>query len=71
MASEAPSSQARSPSQAYRTHQGSETRWALGLETMDASFWDVIVDEISPPTLSLFEPRLPSHDVIPEEEAYT
>lgn len=32
-----------------------------------ASFWDVTVDEISPPTLSLFEPRPPSHDVIPEE----
>lgn len=32
-----------------------------------ASFWDVTVDEISPTTLSLFEPRPPSHDVIPEE----
>lgn len=36
-----------------------------------ASFWDVTVDEISPPTLSLFEPRPPSHDVITEEEACT
>lgn len=66
VASQAPFAQPRPPSQAYRTHQGSESGWALGPETMPP-FGDVTVDEISPPALSLFEPRPPSHDVIPEE----
>ncbi|XP_011852411.1 PREDICTED: protein shisa-7 [Mandrillus leucophaeus] len=55
------------PTQAH-TRQGPGAQ--IGPWTgVKASFRDVLADKIPPPITSLLEPRPPSHDVIPEEEA--